>query len=139
MNDDDHGGRGLSGAAGYMLGRMAADSDHDRTRFYERVRQRFARPVRAPYDADDVESAITTWKAAVQRRDHTIARLQAQLNDASGGYETLRQHYAEVYEENNHLREQIARHGHDIGIMLAARDERIARLEAEIARIKRNS
>mgnify|MGYP002423218434 CR=1 FL=1 len=143
MNDDDYGGRGLSGAAGYMLGRMAAESDHDRTRFYERVRQRFARPQRVPYDAAAVESAIESWKDAVRGRDHTIARLKGLLNDASAAHEALRQRDASAHEENNRLREQIARHEHDIALLQNSimtlhhqHNEKVARLDAEITHLK---
>lgn len=139
MNDDDTNGGGMSLATGYMLGRMAAESSQTTARFKELVRQRFARPQRVPYDADAVESAIESWKDAVRGRDHTIAHLKARLSDTSADNEALRQRYASAYEENNRLRDQIAKHEHDIelmrnGMLRYSREqsEKVPRLERDI-------
>jgi len=127
VNDDDCGGRGLSGWAGYMLGRMAAADDHRHAEF---------RNPKWYYDPGDVERAIVSWEAAVRGRDRTIANLKAQLSDTTAHNQTLRQYAADVYEENNRLREQLAKHEHGLNNMLRHQDEQVqavSRLERDIA------
>jgi hypothetical protein len=143
MDDEDNGGGGgLSGFAGYMLGRAAAASDHRARQFWDAVNAR-RRGARAPYDADDVDSAIASWERTVTRRDATIAELQVQLKDASAAEAALRQHNAMLANDNELLREQIAKHERDIGLMqggvaklLAFHEEELSRLRSEIARLK---
>ncbi|PZP41373.1 MAG: hypothetical protein DI601_21495 [Azospirillum brasilense] len=75
---DDHE-TGISGAAGYLLGRIAAESAQNQAQFREYLQSRFSsrRPQRS-YDAGDVESAIAEWKAVVQSLEAAIQRLRDQ-------------------------------------------------------------
>ncbi|APT60142.1 hypothetical protein RGI145_22565 (plasmid) [Roseomonas gilardii] len=74
---DDHD-TGISGAAGYLLGRMAAESAQDQARLRKYLRSRFSRPVRRPYEAESVDRAIAEWQEAVRSRDATIQGLREQ-------------------------------------------------------------
>lgn len=74
---DDHD-TGISGAAGYLLGRMAAESAQDQARLREYLRSHFSRPVRRPYEAESVDRAIAEWQEAVRSRDATIQGLREQ-------------------------------------------------------------
>ena len=146
MDDDNDRGTGISGAAGYLLGYMAAECDQASARLSIAKLAQHQNGERPPYDADDVETAIATWKSAVARRNATIAQLQAQLNDASSDQDALRQRNATLASDNQALRKQIAKHEHDIALMqggvarlLDAHKVEIARLQAEVARLKGGS
>lgn len=143
IDDDESSGSGVSAAAGFLLGRLSAESAQSTARVAAAVRRRFSSPTRLPYDADDVDGAIATWEAAVARRDATIAELRTQLSRSSANEAALRQHNTALARDNDVLREQIAKHARDIGLMqggvsnlLAFHEEELSRLRVEIARLK---
>ncbi len=78
MDEDDAGwSSGISGGAGYLLGRMAADSDRRMADFRRRVFTREP-PQRPTYDAAEVHEVIDGWKASVRSKEATIAQLRSQ-------------------------------------------------------------
>lgn len=144
--DDDDGNRGMSFTTGYVFGRMAAQSSQRTAEFKELVRQRSQPPHEAPYDADDVKSAIATWKAAVARRDAAIAQLQTELRESTARSTALQERLAAAGAEIRTLREKNAKHEHDIELLqntitgvMDMHDAELTDLKAEIARLKGES
>ena len=146
MDDDDNGGGGMSFATGYVFGRMSAESSQRTARFKELVRQRFGRPERLPYDADDVEAAIETWRAAVRTRDTTIAHLrqrianlEAREADALADVDTLRRQAVGLHQQiegRNGSISFLMAEAAELRQAIEERDRRIAALEAANARLK---
>ena len=75
---DEAESSGLSGAAGYLLGRMAAQSDHDCEQWAVGIAERWRRPQGGFFREADVHAKIAEWKAAVQSLEATIQRLHEQ-------------------------------------------------------------
>lgn len=153
MSEEEAGG--LSGVAGYFLGRIAAERQQTQAQFREVVRSRFAPRARLPYAAEAVEGAIASWKAAVRSRDVTIEQLRAsgaaltaerdQLRACNARLEAdaVRMHAANAELQRrealaNKLWENAAETGQkdDFDLFLARHE--IARLQAQIARLQQD-
>ena len=68
----------MSGAAGYLLGRMAAESDHRRAQWAAGIAERWRRPQDGYFREADVHAKIAEWKAALHSLEATIQRLREQ-------------------------------------------------------------
>jgi len=155
MDEDEDGGltSGISGGAGYILGRMAAESDQRMANFTRRVFSPTP-PRRRRYDAEEVHEVIDGWKAAVRSRDATIVQLrtnnaaltaerdQLHIRNAQMESEAARMQAAcaelQKREEaaNKHWDEAAeAGHKDDFDLFLARQE--IARLTVQIERLTR--
>lgn len=151
-DDDDGADRGMSGWAGYMLGYSAAESEQ---RCREQIEALIARrrPQEVVYSEAAVVDTINGWKAAVAERDGEIARLrqrhrevQAREASALADAGALKHQLFTAGAENRVLRELVAKHEHDIGLLqntieglMDMHDEELAELKAEITRLKGES
>lgn len=156
MDEDEDGGltSGISGGAGYILGRMAAESDQRIADFTRRVFSPTP-PRRRRYDAEEVHEVIDGWKAAVRSRDVTIAQLRTSnvaLNDERDQLRArnaqleadalqMQAAYAELQRREalaNKLWENAAEAGQkdDFDLFLARHE--IARLQVQIARLQQD-
>lgn len=144
MTDDG----GISGAAGYLLGRMDAEHDRWREDLVRTVATRLAPsvPSRRTYDASEVHEVIDGWKSLVHTRDVTIAQLRDRDAALASERDQWRDYARAVEGEREELKDQYRRLNVSANLMVERLDEydranealetEVETLRAEVARLK---
>ena len=146
MKGDDPGSGGISGGAGYLLGRMAAERDFQRREWLDRVFPRHRGSQERVFLESDVVANIAEWKQAVRSRDVTIARLQEQDAALATERDQWRDYAKAVEGEREELKEQYRRLHVNANLMVDRLSEydktnedleaEVETLRAEVARLK---
>jgi chromosome segregation ATPase len=139
MDDDEAGGltSGISGGAGYLLGRMAADRDRRMAEFTRRVFNPEP-PRRKTYDAAEVHEVIDGWKASVRSKERTIEQWRAHSSALTTERDQL---LARVAELEAHAAERqielasLERAERGANAMLRDRTDQLEDLELAVARM----
>ena len=144
MTDDG----GISGAAGYILGRMDAEHDRWRADLVRNVTTRWAPPVptQRTYAASEVHEVIDGWKSLVRSRDVTITQLRARDTALANERDRWRDYAKAVEGEREELKEQFRSLTVNANLMVERLDEydranealeaEVEALRAEVARLK---
>ncbi|BFL66185.1 hypothetical protein [Roseomonas mucosa] len=146
MMDDDPDSRGISGSAGYLLGRMAAERDLECREWLHRVFPRRSGPQERVFLESDVVANIAEWEAAVCSREVIIAQLRARDTALASERDQWRDYAKAVEGEWEELKEQFRSLTVNANLMVDRLDEydranealeaEVEALRAEIARLK---
>lgn len=139
MDDDEAGGltSGISGGAGYLLGRMAADRDR---RMAEFTRRAFnpEPPRRKTYDAAEVHEVIDGWRASVRSKERSIEQWREHSTALTAERDQLLARVAELEAQDVKRQVELAsleRAERGLNAMLSDRTDQLEDLELAVARM----
>lgn len=128
---------GISGGAGYILGRMAAESDRQMADFTRSVFSPTP-PRRRRYDAEEVHKVIEGWKASVRSKEGKIEEWRAHSTALTAERDQLLARVAELEAHAAERQAEIAsleRAERGANAMLRDRTDQLEDLELAVARM----
>ena len=145
MNDDGES-QGMSGTAGYLLGRMSAENARSRSDWVDNLVARRRRPEARFFREADVHAKIAEWQAALASRDAIIDQLQEHAAGLASERDQWRDYAKAIEGEREELKEQFRSLTVNANLMVERLDEydranealeaEVEALRAEVARLK---